>query len=66
MDMIPVRSSAIRAIGYEPATQQMRIKFNQGHTYNYCRVPQSVFDGLKGALSKGHYYDAHIKDRYHC
>jgi hypothetical protein len=66
MEMISVRSSAISAVGYDPNTQQMRIKFHQGHTYNFCRVPQHIVDGLLSAGSKGTYYDRHIRDRFHC
>lgn len=66
MEMIPVRSTAISAVGYDKITQQMRITFKQGDTYNFCRVPESVFLGLMSASSKGRYYDAIIKDRYDC
>lgn len=66
MQMISVSSSAISAVGYEPSTRQMQIRFKQGRTYTFCRVPQHVFDGLLSAESKGRYYDHHIRDRYHC
>lgn len=66
MDMIRVNSSAISAIGYSAADLHLKIKFVQGHTYDFCRVPQSVFDGLLSAKSKGAYYNDHIKDRYKC
>ncbi len=66
MEMIPVRSTAISAVGYDKMTQQMCIKFKQGHSYNFCRVPESIFLGLTSASSKGRYYDDNIKDRYHC
>jgi len=66
MDMIPVWSTAIRAVGYDPTTQRMKIAFVEGHTYDFCRVPQHIFDGLLRAESKGRYYDAYIRDRYHC
>ena len=61
MEMIRVNSSAINAIGYDPASLQMQVRFKQGNTYTYCRVPQSVFDGLLRSSSKGTYYDHHIK-----
>ncbi len=64
--MIRVRSSAIQAVGYDAATQRMRIAFVQGHTYEFCRVPASVFEGLLGARSKGGYYNDYIRDRYQC
>lgn len=66
MEMIRVHSTAITAIGYDPATQRMKITFQQGHTYDFCRVPQRVFDGLLHSSSKGAYYNDHIKDRYQC
>jgi hypothetical protein len=66
MEMIPVRSTAIRAVGYDQATQRMKIAFVEGHTYDFCRVPQHIFDGLLRAGSKGRYYDIHIRGRYHC
>jgi hypothetical protein len=66
MNLIPVRSSAISAIGYDPLTHRMQIKFTQGHIYNFCGVPQFIFDGFLAAPSKGRYYDYHIKDKYHC
>ncbi len=66
MEMIRVNSSAIAAAGYDPPSKMMKIKFKQGKTYDFCRVPQSVFDGLLSASSKGSYYDSHIRNRYQC
>ena len=66
MNMIPVRSSAISSIGYDPSTQRMKIHFKHGSTYDFCRVPASVFDGFLAASSKGSYYDRYIRDRYQC
>lgn len=37
-----------------------------GHEiYRYYNVPEHVFLGLINASSKGRYYNAYIKDRYH-
>jgi hypothetical protein len=66
MQMIQVRSSAIAAIGYDPQTRRMKIKFTQGHTYDFCNVPQLVFDGFLQSASKGTFYNIHIRDRYQC
>ena len=66
MEMIRVRSSAISFVGYDPASRRMRIAFVQGHTYDFCGVPEHVFSGLLSARSKGNYYNAHIRDRYQC
>ena len=66
MDMIPVHSSAIAAVGYDADTMQMKIRFVQGHTYDFCGVPAHVFRSLLDARSKGSYYNRHIRDRYSC
>jgi hypothetical protein len=66
MQMISVGSSAINAVGYDPVSMQLHIRFKQGHTYIFCRVPQNIYDGLMSASSKGSYYDSHIRERYHC
>lgn len=52
MDMIRVTSSAISAIGYDPASMRMKIQFVQGHTYDFCGVPSHVFQGLRDAGHK--------------
>lgn len=62
-----LNSSAIRRVEYDPSTRVMQIWFTQGgHAYNFCGVPQAVYDGLRGASSAGTYYDQHIRDRYQC
>ena len=66
MEMIRVVSSAIQAVGYDPETRRMKITFAQGYTYDFCGVPQHVYEGLLGAGSKGAFYNDHIKDRYQC
>jgi hypothetical protein len=66
MDMIPVRSSAISAVGYDPTSLRMVIKFKGGYSYTFCRVPEHIFTGLIQSTSKGRYYDSKIRDRYQC
>ena len=66
MEMIAVRSSAMTAVGYDPATRRMKIRFEQGHSYDFCGVPSTIHNGLMAALSKGAYYNQHIRDRFQC
>nr|WP_231990222.1 KTSC domain-containing protein [Pseudomonas sp. Z003-0.4C(8344-21)] len=44
----------------------MRIRFEQGHSYDFCGVPSVIHNGLMAAVSKGAYYNQHIRDRYQC
>jgi hypothetical protein len=62
MSMIPVSSSAIRAIGYDGYT--LRVQFHSGRVYDHPGVPYSVFEGLMMAASKGRYYNENIRGRY--
>jgi len=66
MRMQLVASTAIAAIGYEPSTRHLRIRFVEGHSYDFCGVPLRVFKAFVDAPSKGGYYNAHIRDRYPC
>lgn len=62
MNMIPVSSSNLAAVGYEAGT--LRILFNSGSIYDYYGVPESVYNGLMRASSKGNYHADFIKNSY--
>jgi len=65
--MVPVQSTAIKAVGYDPATQQLYITFtSSAHPYTFCAVPPAVHSALMAAPSKGGFYNAHIRGRYGC
>ena len=61
-EMIRVRSSVIRAVGYDGST--LTVEFHSGRTYDHPHVPESVYAGLMNASSKGRYYNEHIRGRY--
>jgi hypothetical protein len=67
MEWIHVRSSAIRRVAYDVGTNRMYIDLeNSDPYYEYCGVPESIFQGLVSASSVGRYYNEYIKDRYDC
>lgn len=61
MNRIPVTSSNLAAIGYDPATSTLEIAFTKGGVYQYANVPASVYEGLMSAPSHGRYFDINIK-----
>lgn len=63
MEMAPVRSSNLVAVGYDPQTATLRVEFGSG-TYDYYNVPERVHRALMSTGSKGAYHAAHIKWRY--
>jgi lysyl-tRNA synthetase class 2 len=61
----PIRSSMIRALGYDPAASILEVEFAEtGKVYQYFDVPFSVYDELMSAESLGAYFNEHIKDLY--
>lgn len=59
-------SSAIKRAEYDPKTLRLTIWFPEGHSYDYCGVPQFIWEGLLGSSSKGRYFNINIADRYRC
>ena len=59
-------SSAIKRAEYDPKSMRMTIWFPAGHSYDYCRVPEGVWNGLLNAPSKGRYFNTVIDGHYHC
>ena len=53
MDMIPVASSAIEAVGYEPESRRMRIRFAGGNEYDFCGVPEQMRKLTRQVLTHG-------------
>lgn len=64
VDMIPVKSSDLRAVGYNPQTQTLYVDFHSGGRYMYSGVPASEHAALMIADSKGKYFATHIKKSY--
>lgn len=63
MNMIPVESSNLVAVGYDNSSRTLVIRFHSG-TYEYSNVPNSVYQGLMSAYSKGEYHHRYIKNVY--
>ena len=61
IQMLPVRSSNLRAIGYDRKRSILEVSFLNGSTYRYFDVPEYLYDGIMSANSHGKYLDAHIK-----
>lgn len=59
-------SSAIKRAEYDASSMRMTLWFPEGHSYDFCRVPEAIWTGLLAASSKGTYYNARIRDRYQC
>lgn len=58
-------SSFIGNVVYTPEMQTMEISISS-RVYPYCGVPQRIYDGFKGAPSKGVFFNRSIKGIFEC
>jgi hypothetical protein len=62
--MLPVSSSAIRAIGYDRVRRLLFIDYIGSGSYAYIGVPPNVYARLLAAPSKGQFVNFSIKPCY--
>ena len=58
-------SSFVGNVRYDQDEQSMRILLN-GISYEFCNVPQRIFDSFEGANSKGSFFNRNIKTQFDC
>jgi len=62
MKLLPVHdSSVIKAQGYDPATNTLRVQLKSGKTYDYHDVPLEKYAAFTGARSPGAFWNSRIK-----
>lgn len=61
MDYVPVSSSTIEMVGFDPDAQTLGVSFRNGSEYHYYNVPPTVFEGIRVASSPGSYLDTYVK-----
>lgn len=64
MEMIPVASRNVEAVGYDSSNRWLDIRFKSGGLYRYFEVPSYEHQQLMAAASKGSYHARNIKERY--
>jgi len=67
---VPVKSSNVKGISYDPSGNFLYIQFlpeserYKGAVYKYWGVPEQVYNRFLRAPSKGTYMWQHIRDKY--
>jgi len=59
-----VTSSAVSAVAYDAASGILRVRFQDGRTYQYSGVPVDVHRALLGAESKGTFFNRTIRGQF--
>ena len=70
MNRIPVVSSDLKSVGYDPAARVLEVEFkNKSSVYQYSNAPTELYNALMLASSKGRFFGAKIRpypQRYPC
>lgn len=63
MDMVPVVSSNIKAIGYHETLHILAVHFHNEHVYEYPNIDVQVYKDFLASESKGKFFQVNIKNR---
>jgi hypothetical protein len=66
MDAVAVDSSVLSLVTFSPEHRLLELEFRSGAVYQYFDVPPQTYSALLAADSKGEYFNAHIRNRFHC
>jgi len=62
MNMQPVESSQIHAVGYDAETKTLRVSFKSDGVYDYADVPEQMHADMLAAKSVGSFFHAHVRN----
>jgi hypothetical protein len=61
-----VKSSNIRAIGYDKSTEILEVEFHTSGVYQYFEVPEDIYKKLLSSSSIGSFFQKNIREKYRC
>jgi hypothetical protein len=64
MEITPVTSECLSAVGYDPASQTLRLQFNSGATHDYDGVAPEQYEALMASDSLGKHFQRHIRAQF--
>jgi len=64
MELHPVASVNIRAIGYDHDSQRLVVQFHSGRQYAYADVPPEVHEAFLEAKSMGIFFVREVRGKY--
>ena len=62
VEMKPVESSWIAAVGHDPETAELTVELKNGKVYVHAGIAAAEHEALMAADSVGAHYNAHIKE----
>ncbi len=64
MDRVPVSSSNLLSVGYDPSAETLEVEFKNQTIYQYYNVPLVMYEQLMQAPSIGAFFNANIRNAY--
>lgn len=64
MTKISVDSSSLQSVGYDEESETLEVEFQHGAVYQYYNCPQSTYDELMSAPSKGQFFNTYIRNSF--
>lgn len=62
--MKAVKSSSLKAHGYDPESRTLAVEFQGGSVYHFADVSPETVKELEGAKSPGGFFAASIRDKF--
>ncbi len=64
MERWTVKSSTIRAIGYDAWGKTLQVEFKSGRVYHYVDIPREIYIAFLNAASHGAFFNRFIRNKY--
>lgn len=64
MRRLPVDSSNLASVGYDPENKTLEVEFSSGAVYQYTKVPKKKYEDMIKSPSVGTYFASFIKSRH--
>jgi hypothetical protein len=64
LQRVPLDSSSLAWVQYDPALRHLEVEFRNGERYLYFQVPPRRYQNLLDADSKGAFFNRHIRNRF--
>jgi KTSC domain len=61
IDMVPVNSAAIKAVGHDPRTNTVHVEFHSGGTHLFGPFTQQEYERFRDAESIGKHFHHHVR-----
>ncbi len=61
---VPIASSNIKSVAYDPDTRTLEVTFANGGTYQYADVAPQHFEALQVHASPGSYFHQHVRSAH--